>query len=172
MGSLYQSGKPENSSSFQTCQQWLKADSLPPRLAAGIFQAGSISRSEQAIISRPYVVIESDELIGFKPKTTEERNMNKRLSAALFAFMADRLKMTLRAVIDTGGKSLHGWFDRPSPAGMNALKTIITGLAIDPAVFARCSSNPLRTPGCRHEGTDQTAQLLYLNPTSFDEFYS
>jgi len=167
MGTPYESGKRENSRNFQSCQQWLDADSLPPRLAAGIFQAGSLSRSEQSITDRPYLVIESDELIGFKPKTTEERDENKKLSAALFAFMTDRLKMTLRAVIDTGGKSLHGWFDRPSPEGMTALQTIIDGLAIDTAVFARCSSNPLRAPGCLHDMTGNRAHLLHLSPLSY-----
>lgn len=82
--------------------------------------------------------------------------------------MRFRLKMNLRAVIDTGGKSLHGWFDRPSPEGIDALKTLLHGLAIDAAVFDRCSSNPLRAPGCQHEGTGKIAQLLYLKPISFE----
>lgn len=164
MGTPYDSGAPAHAHNFRACGDWLALESLPPRIAAGVFKPQSVSRSEAAVIARPYVVIESDELIGHKPRTAEDRDENRKLCAALLSFMRDRLMMNLRAVIDTGGKSLHGWFDRPTPEGMKALSTLLEGLAIDTAVFARCSSNPLRTPGCRHEGTGATARLLYLNP--------
>jgi len=164
MGTPYDSGEPRYALNFRATRDWLTLDRLPPRLAAGVFRMGSHSRAEASVLARPFVVIESDELIGHKPRTAEERAENRELCAALLSFLRSRLKMSLRAVIDTGGKSLHGWFDRPTPEGMNALRTLLHGFAIDAAVFDRCSSNPLRAPGCLHEGTGDTARLLYLNP--------
>lgn len=169
MGDLRDTGSPHHANNFRSRREWVGAlgEPLPPRLAGGIFEPGSTSRAQASLIESPFLVIESDELIGHKPRTQDERMENKRLSAALFGFLQDRLKLHLRAVIDTGGKSLHGWFDRPSIAGVKALATLIHGLAIDSAVFSRCANSPLRAPGCLHKGTGSLAELIYLDPLPF-----
>lgn len=163
LGEHYESGEPRHAANFRPAREWLELESLPPRISSGTFKQGSLSRSEANLTSAPFIVIESDDLIGRKPTDDAERAENKRLCAALIVFCQERLKLTLRAVIDTGGKSLHGWFDRPSDEALKALMRITEGLAIDSAVVTR-SSNPLRLPGCRHQSTGRKARLHFLNP--------
>lgn len=166
LGDQFDSGKPEHSANFRAASAWLTLESLPPRMASGTFKQGVHSRSDSNLISSPFIVIESDDLIGHKPTDDLEREENKMLCAALILLCRDRFKLTLRAVIDTGGKSLHGWFDRPSPEALEALLSIAGGLAIDAAVVAR-AANPLRLPGCLHKSTARPACLLYLNSKTF-----
>lgn len=166
MGNEFDSGQPHHAENFRTRDAWLEAVQLPPRIAAGAFRTGSYSRSAASLTSSPFIIIESDDLIGRKPITPEEREENRARCAALIAFMVDGFRLTLRAVIDTAGKSLHGWFDRPSDAALEALAGIAEALAIDPQVIAR-AHGPLRLPGCIHSTTGQPARLCYLNPRSY-----
>ena len=165
LGDQFDSGKPRHAANFRTAGQWFEIESLPPRIAPGVFKPGVISRSDSNLVESPFIVIESDDLIGHKPTDDEEREENKRLCAALISLCRDRLKLNLRAVIDTGGKSLHGWYDRPSPEALAALMRIAKGFTIDEAVVTR-ASGPLRLPGCVHQSTGQPARLHYLNPKS------
>ena len=166
LGDQFDSGDARHAANFRPAREWLRLEILTPRIASGIFKPGSISRSDCNLISSPFIVIESDDLIGHKPTDDDEREENKRLCAALICLCRDRLKLTLRAVIDTGGKSLHGWFDRPSDEALEALLSVAQGLAIDAAVVTR-ASNPLRLPGCVHQATGRPARLHYLNSKTF-----
>ena len=164
MGDIHDSGQAAHRANFRPAQEWLSTRKLPPRLSAGTYRQSSISRSQTSLATRPYLVIESDDLIGHKPTTGHEREENRILNAGLMRFLANRFKLELRALIDTGGKSLHGWFSDPGHETTRALARLLDGLAIDPAVFHRASCAPLRTPGCLHEGTGNRASLYYLNP--------
>ena len=165
LGDQFDSGSPHHAANFRTRDEWTTLQTLPPRIAAGTFQEGSISRNAASLAITPFIVIESDELIGEKPRTDSQRAENKQKCAALFAFLTDRFKLTLRAVIDTGNRSLHGWFDRPSPAAVTALVSLAEALAIDAPVITQ-AYRPLRLPGCLHAATGQPSHLCYLNPTS------
>ncbi len=166
LGREMDSGQPRHAFNFRLRDDWVKSEKLPPRIAVGTFQPGSFSRSSSNLSTTPYIVVESDDLIGEKPRTTAQRAENKRLSAALIAFMADQFKLTLRAVIDTGNRSLHGWFDRPSSAAVDALLNLADALAIDAPVITQ-AHRPLRLPGCIHASTGNPAELCYLNPISY-----
>lgn len=164
LGETWESGQEENRENFRPCSEWLKADYLSPRIAAGIFKPGSISRSAENVEKSPFIVIESDELIGHEPKNPDEREANKALSFSLFFYCHEILGLHPRAVIDTGNKSLHLWFDRPEPDEFSALLALADGLRIDKGLLARCPFSPLRLPGTIHEKTGQPATLLFINP--------
>jgi len=81
--------------------------------------------------------------------------------------------LTLRAVVHTGGKSIHCWFDFPRYGSGNAYNTnrelhaILAGLGCDPAMFRRAAI--ARLPGCRRTDkdgnlTDKWQRLVFLNP--------
>lgn len=164
MGDTHDSGSPGHRANFRTAKDWIQFPDLPPRLSAGTYREGSYSRSQDNIVTRPFLIIESDELIGHKPATDDEREENRRLNAGLMRFLTDRFHLEFRALIDTGGKSLHGWFTHPGEETTQALAKLLDGLAIDSAVFHRASCAPLRAPGCLHEATGKRASLYYLNP--------
>ncbi|MGB2402016.1 MAG: hypothetical protein ACPIA7_01255 [Akkermansiaceae bacterium] len=159
-----QSGKPHHAKHFRTVRDWLKLKTLPPLMASGVFHEGSISRCKASVNISPYIVIECDEIIGREPKTEAEKAENKKLSSALIAYAQDRLGLILRAVIDTGNKSLHAWFDRPSQADFEALSNKAEALCIDKGVLDNCSHSPLRLSGCLHNKSNKEALLIYLNP--------
>jgi hypothetical protein len=165
MGGVYDSNKPNHRANFRPAKEWLHVPKLPPRLSAGTYREESYSRSQASLASQPYLIIESDDLIGYKPTTDDEREENRQLNAALMLFLAGRFRLELRALIDTGGKSLHGWFSHPGDESKQALARLLDGLAIDKSVFKQSSWLPLRAPGCLHEVTGNRASLYYLNPT-------
>jgi hypothetical protein len=163
MGQPYESGKEKHRANFKTCREWLSSDYLPSRIAAGHFKPGSFSRSEENLEDSSFLIVESDDLIGKKPTDAGERNENKSLSYALAGYCQKELGLHLRAVIDTGNKSLHLWFDRPPPNALAAVRTLAAGLRIDTGLLDSCATAPLRMPGCIHEKTKLPATLLYLN---------
>lgn len=166
MGEPYDTGREKHRENFRTTREWIKAASLPSRIAAGTFRPGSFSRSKDNLADSSFLIIESDDLIGHKPSNAGERNENKALSYALAGYCQHELGLHLRAVIDTGNKSLHLWFDRPPPKALEAVRTLAPGLRIDTGLFDSCSTAPLRMPGCIHEKTKLPATLLYLDHTA------
>ncbi|MBS0657908.1 MAG: hypothetical protein JSR82_06635 [Verrucomicrobia bacterium] len=162
IGDPTDSGREEHAARFRPRDAWRACWTRPGnRLAAGSFLAGSISRGRASVARSPFVVVESDELIGHKPQTDADREANKCASAALFHFL-ERVGLRLRAVIDTGGKSLHGWFDRPAEEVLSGLRARAEALRIDAGLLDRCAWSPLRLPGCIHEKTGRAARLLFL----------
>ena len=53
--------------------------------------------------------------------------------------------LRLRAIVDTGGKSLHGWFEGPTPEQRTELKAILPEWGFDRAMFT--PSQPWRLAG-------------------------
>jgi hypothetical protein len=47
---------------------------------------------------------------------------------AIFKWLRDEVGLTLRAIVDTAGKSLHGWFDFPKEAVLDQLEIILPQL--------------------------------------------
>ena len=166
MGEPYDSRQERHQQNFKLTRDWLKQTSLPQRIAAGTFQPGSFSRTKDNLKTSPFIIAESDDLIGHKPTNAGERNENKALSYALAGYCQHELGLHLRAVIDTGNKSLHLWFDRPPPKAFAAVRILAPGLRIDTGLLDSCATAPLRMPGCIHEKTKAPATLLYLDHTA------
>jgi hypothetical protein len=164
LGGVYDSGKPRHAANFRTLEDWLQAPVLPPRIAAGTFNGESCSRSMQAVRLAPYVIIESDKMSGEDPITEEEKETNKRLFAAFIGYASSELGLTLRAVIDTGNKSLHSWWDCMSEHQMDCLVHMAESFNLDLGLIQKCAAAPLRLPGCIHDKTTRRAELLYLHP--------
>lgn len=109
-----------------------------------VFKAGCHSRCEGNVVQRRFLVLESDTLT--KPEI-----------GAVFRWM--RQFVRLRAIVDTAGKSLHGWFDVPEFRALAELKVILPVLGCDPALFK--APQPVRLPGALRDEKYQT--LLYLD---------
>jgi len=131
---------------FRPVSEWLAQPRPPgPFTCPSVFKPGVCSRSKENVVSTPFLVVESDLLT--KPEI-----------CAVFSWL--RQFLSLRAVVDTGGKSLHGWFDHPaSPAVEGELKIILPPLGCDPAMFK--PSQPCRLPGVKRGPGVQA--LLYMD---------
>jgi hypothetical protein len=129
---------------FRPVADWRKESSAPAQFTCpSAFNPGVHSRSNENVLKRRYLVVESDTLT--KDQITS-------------VFKWCRQFMELRAIVDTAGKSLHGWFDYPDPDVVEELKAILPQLGCDPALFK--ASQPCRLPGARRD--DRTQALVWF----------
>lgn len=162
IGGIHDSGRVKHSAHFQKASVWANLPDLPgSRITPSIFRSGEYRRQGNQVIERPYIVIEADEAIGKKPDTEEEKTQNRLANAALIRWCRDGLRMELVAVVDTGNKSLHGWFRKPeNPRVCHELEVIAIDLGIDH--LFKSAAQPVRLPGFIHEKSGRRSRLLWL----------
>lgn len=150
---------------FRPAHEWLEDRLMPgPRICPCAMREGSVSRSDASVKTRRFLVLEHDKL-------------PLKEQGALLRWLHERGSMKLRAVVFTGGKSLHGWFDTPSPADLEELKIMlcgvpptdpkdkrqrIYGMGFDPSCFV--PSQPFRVPGWANDKTGKPVKLVYFRP--------
>ena len=146
MGSIYDSGKPEHQRHFQTREQWAKSATAPGQFTcASSFKGDSFARSNDNVTRRAFLVVESDEL-------------DRDTIGSVFNWMREKVSMNLRCIVDTAGKSLHGWFEFPLPERLDELRIVLPALGCDPKMFG--ASQPCRLPGAMRDGKFQ--RLIYV----------
>lgn len=130
---------------FRPVEEWLRVSHPPGQfICPNTFNEGVHSRSNQNVSRHVFLVVESDIL-------------SKVQMFAVFAWM--RRFMHLRAIVDTAGKSVHGWFEYPNELQLAELRVILPALGCDPALFK--SSQPCRLPGALRDGKLQ--RLLWFD---------
>jgi hypothetical protein len=139
IGDVYSSGKPEHRTHFRPVSEWYQIGPVMGNFTCGsAFKPGSFQRSNANCDGTRFMVIESDSL----PKDEV---------GAIFAYLNQRLHFNLHAIIDTAGKSLHGWFDAPRDRQIELrLKAVLTVFGCDPKLFTY--SQPVRVPGAYRDG--------------------
>ena len=147
IGKLTDSGSPFYSKNFRPRFEWPRED-LPnwQFICPSTFKPGSYERTVANVVRRKYLVAESDTL-------------DKDTVGAVFRWMMDGLKLKLRCIVDTGGKSLHGWFDYPGDEDVTTLKIALPVLGCDEKMFN--ASQPCRLPGGWRNGKWQ--KFIYLD---------
>ena len=142
IGDVFSSGKPEHRTHFRPIADWYQIGPVMGNFTCGSsFKPGSFSRSNENCNGTRFMVVESDTL----PKDGV---------GAIFAYLNRRLHFNLHAIIDTAGKSLHGWFDAPrTPRTEAHLKAALTVFGCDPKLFTY--SQPVRVPGAYRNGKVQ-----------------
>lgn len=149
IGNTYDSGKPWHARHFKTAKDWVSKRSITdPFVVPSTFKPGSVSRSKSNTLSRRYLVVESD--------TVPAEDFLSIINWC-------RQFMPLHAVVHTGGKSRHGWFDTTclDPEAWTELRTILPALQADSALFRE--SQPVRLPGVRRDN-GHWQRLLFLAP--------
>ncbi len=148
IGDIKDSGSPRHSRHFKPVSEWLKHNSCPgPRITPSTYKSAVYSRSNPNVVNHRFIVIESDT----RPKSEQWVIMN------IF-----RKITPLRAVIDSGNKSLHAWFDRPNADVLEKFKRTISNIGADPAGLR--PTQPFRMPGIPRENSSTFTNLLYLDP--------
>jgi hypothetical protein len=147
IGDVYSSGRPEHRAHFRSVAEWYQIGPAMGNYTCGsAFRAGSFSRSNENLKGHRFLVIESDTL-------------GRDEVGAIFAYLNRRLHFTLHAIVDTAGKSLHGWFEAPRGSVLEErLKATLVAFGCDPKVFAY--SQPVRVPGAFRDGRLQ--RLIWL----------
>ena len=147
IGDVFSSGKPEHRTHFRPVAEWYQIGPVMGNYTCGSsFKPGSFRRCNENLNGTRFMVIESDTLA-------------KDEVGAIFAYLNRRLRFNLHAIIDTAGKSLHGWFDAPRNKRIETrLKALLTTFGCDPKVFTY--SQPVRVPGAYRDGKLQ--RLVWL----------
>jgi hypothetical protein len=139
VGDVYSSGRPEHRTHFRPIADWYQIGPAMGNFTCGSsFKPGSFQRSNANCNGTRFMVVESD-------------TMAKDEIGAVFAYLNHRLRYNLHAIIDTAGKSLHGWFDAPrDKVREDRLKAVLTVFGCDPKLFTY--SQPVRVPGAFRDG--------------------
>lgn len=149
IGSIYDSGKPQHMANFRSRDAWMGETGAPAAFTCpSTFKSGSSARANEFLKDRRFLVVESDTL----PKDEV---------GSIFQWMRMKCGMVLRAVVDTGGKSLHGWFDFPSATELPDLRLVLPELGCDPKLFT--ASQPVRLPGAFRVEKNAIQRLIFLN---------
>jgi hypothetical protein len=147
IGDKTDSGSPHHARHFRTVAEWLQSSTCPgPRITPATFKAGSYSRSGDNVEAHRLFIVEHDKL-------------GIREQGALIKYT--RQWCRLRAVVFTGNKSLHAWFDMPDPEVMERLLVLLDAWGLDPAGFK--PTQPFRLPGKIHEQSGRYSDLLFLD---------
>ena len=146
IGQKMESGREEHADKFRRRRDWLAQDGEAPAnfILPAMLRPGSISRTKADITRKTVCVVESDDL-------------NHDEIGAVFKWLTTALGWKLHAVVDTAGKSLHGWY-QPSDLPPKELEALITGLKCDASVLRE--TQPVRLPGAMRDGRLQ--KLVYL----------
>jgi len=146
IGELNHTGKPWNRKNFRERDYWLpRVVGLARYICPAVFKPGTYSRADRNVAVRKFLVVESDTL-------------SKDQAGAMFRLLSQRL--ILRAIVDSGGKSLHGWFDSPDQGELEKLEAFLPELGCDPKMFG--ASQPCRLAGRKREN-GRWQRLVYLN---------
>ena len=147
IGDKTDSGSSHHARHFRAVAEWLKSKSCPgPRIAPATFKAGSYSRGGDNVEAHHLFIVEHDKL-------------GIREQCALIRYT--RQWCRLRAVVFTGNKSLHAWFDRPAPEVLEDLLVMLPAWGVDSAGFR--PTQPFRMPGTIHEKSGRYSDLLFLD---------
>ena len=153
IGGYYDSGKLRHARNFRTQAEWSndlqRTDTnVQNRVCACTFKPGTFSRSLDYVARLPFFVAESDHISLID-------------QCALIKWQCQF--MTLRAIVYSGGKSYHAWFDRPPADVLTQLRSIMPELMLDKGASGDVQA--VRMPGVLREDTGNFQQLYYLAPS-------
>ena len=153
LGDKFDSGKPEHAAHFKPVSAWLKESrALGPLICPVAFKNTSHARTNDNVLARRFLVVESDTL-------------SRDDVGAVFKWLHAGCDLKLIAIVDTAGKSLHGWFDfADCEESLDDLKLLLPSLQCDPKLFT--PSQPVRLPGVLRDGVPGKMQrLVWLTDT-------
>jgi hypothetical protein len=147
---VWDTGSPKHAWRFRLVREWLAERSCPGQfIAPSTFKLGTYSRAAVNVLYRRFLVIESDTL-------------GRDEIGAVFRWLDVSVGLRLRAIVDTAGKSLHGWFDYPGAGVLKRLTQWLPRLGCDPAMFN--PAQPCRLPGALRDGRYQ--KLIFIRKPS------
>ena len=152
-GEPFQSGHADNVMQFDVAGRLATCPPSAQFIAPNPFQPDTYARKTENLSDRKYFVVECD-------TASENPEENRLRCGAVFRY-AERVQplMRLAAVVDSGNKSLHGWFEYPCEEVYSWAKAVLPALGADPATMRL--AQPVRAPGAfRDNGAVQ--HLLWL----------
>lgn len=136
-----------------------------PMVTPAVWKPGTTTRTSANVLAAPFVVLDFDGFDGTKPAPDE---IDEHLDAAraITRWLREGLGWRLAAIVHTGHKSLHCWFNHPGPAAIASLRSTAAALGIDAGLIGH-PEHPARLPGQHHRKTGQRSRVTWLQlPTT------
>jgi len=143
VGDRYDS-KPNN---LKVKSEWQKLEPSYPLICGAVFEPNAQARQNGFVKDHRYFVLECDDVL-----------VNLDQQARIISYFSEIMK--LRAVVFSGNKSLHGYFDHPGEEALKQLKSIMMGFQLDTSLLTK--SQPSRLPGYVRDGNLQRLHYLDL----------
>jgi hypothetical protein len=148
IGQCWQTGAVHGVGHMRPCAEWLASRRIPGEfISHSTYKPGTIDRMNSTVYQRRYFVVESDQLA------------LDDMGAVLRWLQLRGLQ--LRAIVTSGGRSVHGWFNWPGDSAIDRWGALLTGLKCDKAVTLK-PSQPVRLPGVIRRDTQRPQELLLL----------
>lgn len=166
VGDKYDSGDATKAVHFATRAEWEELSRTPHKYIPAFswtppdfgeqtcgssFKPGACSRSNLNVLHRRFLVTEIDSLY--------DRPVPKRIQAGIIDWIHHQPGFRLRAVCDSGGKSLHAFWEHPGDDRERWLRRIGPALGLDDQLFVPCQ--PCRLPGGIRQNRGSARQRLY-----------
>jgi hypothetical protein len=152
IGDVYDTGIVKGVGRFRSVDEWRSAKINlcgSHFTCASTFLPGTVDRVNKQVSKTRYLVVEFDSL-------DVDKQQNRRKGAALLNYF--RQSLDLRMVVDSGNKSLHGWFEMNEKI-TEEQRFILRHLGAD--INSMRPSQPVRLPGAiRDNGNVQS--ILWL----------
>lgn len=162
-GDVHESGGEHHGSRWRTCEHWYSHDGrIGPMTTPAVWESGAISRSAANVLAAPYTVLDFDGFDGVQPVTKEQIDRHIEDSLALVRWLRESLHWNLAAILNTGGKSIHAWFETPSEEVIQSLRDASSALGIDSGLVGR-PEHPCRLPGQIHAKSGLLSHVLWLS---------
>ena len=140
---------------FRKIESWREYDKAPwPFVCASAFQSGTVDRSKNTVAHRRFFVIECD---GLDPDPA----INMDLSGSVIRYLREAHGLKLRAIISSGNKSVHAWFDYDEEKSNWCNEVLPLGLGVDRKALNE--AQPVRSPSVIRPDTGKQQELLWLD---------
>jgi len=160
-GAVHHSGA-NHAPCWKPCAEWQLASAAPgPMTTPATWKPGIHSRTAGNVLAAPFTVLDFDGFDGVKPATSDALSEHLLASLALVRWLREGMNWMLAAIIWTGGKSLHAWFQTPPPEAVRSLRYAAPSFGLDSGLIGH-PAHPCRLPGQRHEKTGGMSRVLWL----------
>lgn len=163
-GDVHHSGHPRHSTRWRKCADWASernTNDVGPYTTAASWKRGIYSRSDSNVFEIRYAVMDFDGLDGINPTTTREKDKLIADALAIVRMFRESLGWQLAAILHTGNKGIHAWFQLPSFEALESARKAAKPLGIDPKVLGS-GQQPCRLPGHQHSKSGKFSELLWL----------
>ncbi len=147
------SGQFAHAEYFRPIKTWRSMPNPPHPFVCGTsFKAGTYSRTKDCIEDRRFLIVECDDL-------DPDPIKNKDMSGSVLKWLNNMDEWNLRCIVDSGNKSIHGWFNYPSAKEEEWARIVLPALCVDTATL-RCTQ-PVRAAGIKRDNGNEQ-KLIWI----------
>ena len=165
-GEVHESGCIGYTDRWRSCEEWLISRArIGPMVTPAVWQHGCHSRSSANVLRPAFTVLDFDGFDGIQPDSPEQLKIHIRHSLAIVRWLREKQKWPLAALIYTGSKSIHAWFDALPQECLESARITSEQLGVDSGLIGR-PEHPCRLPGQIHIKTNKPSRTLWLREKS------